>query len=403
MKSRSPETRNLKFEQRDTKSMNKTVASYLPELTALRHDLHKHPELGFEEIRTAKTITATLERYGLEVHTGWAKTGVLGILRKGSSTRTIALRADMDALPVQERSDLEYRSGKGGVMHACGHDGHMAMLLGAAQYLAEKGDFDGTVVFIFQPAEEGGGGGRLMVEEGIVEKFGIQAAYGMHNRSGLEAGSISTRSGPIMAATDNFEIIVHGEGTHAALPHTGVDPIVTASELVTSLQTAVTRKVKALDSVVLSITQFSSGTTFNVIPDDALLRGCTRYQSTEAGVPLREAMERITAGVCAAHQAHYSFNYMPGYPPTVNTLAETEAAVRAARKAVGAENVDDNCSPLMVSEDFSYFLEKVPGCYIFLGNGTHTHSHRSDYDFNDEILPVGIAYWTTLVEQELGG
>ena len=402
MKSRSPETRNLEFEQRVTKSMNKTVASYLPELTALRHDLHKHPELGFEEIRTAKTIAGTLERYGLEVHTGWAKTGVLGILRKGSSTRTIALRADMDALPVQERSDLEYRSVNGGVMHACGHDGHMAMLLGAARYLVEKGDFDGTVIFIFQPAEEGGGGGRLMVEEGIVEKFGIQAAYGMHNRSGLEAGSISTRSGPIMAATDNFEIIVHGEGTHAALPHTGVDPIVTASGLVTSLQTAVTRMVSPLDSVVLSITQFTSGTTFNVIPDDALLRGCTRYQSTETGLLLREAIERITAGVCAAHHAHYSFNFMPGYPPTVNTLAETEAAVRAAKRAAGAENVDDNCSPLMASEDFSYFLGKIPGCYIFLGNGTHTQSHRSDYDFNDEILPVGIAYWTTLVEQELG-
>ncbi|MDF1525883.1 MAG: M20 aminoacylase family protein [bacterium] len=383
--------------------MKKTIASYVPELIALRHDLHQHPELGFEEIWTAKTVAGVLERYGLEVHTGWAKTGVLGILRKGSSTRTIALRADMDALPVQERSDLEYRSVNKGIMHACGHDGHMVMLLGAARYLAERGDFDGTVVFIFQPAEEGGGGGRLMVKEGIVETFGIQAVYGMHNRSGLEAGWISTHTGPIMAATDNFEIIVNGEGTHAALPHTGVDPIVTASELVTSLQTAVTRKIEALDSVVLSITQFTSGTTFNIIPDDALLRGCTRYQSTETGVLLREAMERITAGVCAAHHAHYFFNYMPGYPPTVNTLTETEAAVRAARKAVGAENVDDNCSPLMASEDFSYFLEKIPGCYIFLGNGTHTQSHRSDYDFNDEIIPVGVRYWCILVEQELGG
>jgi len=382
--------------------MKKTITPYLPELIALRHDLHQHPELGFEETRTSQVIARTLEEYGIEVHTGWAKTGVVGVLKKGSSSRTIALRADMDALPIKERSDLSYRSVNEGVMHACGHDGHMAMLLGAVRFLAEKGNFDGTVVFIFQPAEEGGGGGRIMVEEGIVEKFGIQAAYGMHNRSGMEAGAISARIGPIMAATDNFEITVHGEGTHAALPHTGVDPIVTASELVTSLQTAVTRKIKAIDSVVLSITQFTSGTTYNVIPDDALLKGCTRYQSTETGLSLKEAMERITAGVCAAHHAHYSFDYMPGYPPTINTPAETEAAVRAAKSAVGEQNVDENCSPMMASEDFSYFLGKIPGCYVFLGNGTHTHSHRSDYDFNDDILPVGIQYWGTLVEQELG-
>lgn len=383
--------------------MKNTIASYLPELIAIRQDLHRQPELGFEETRTSKAIARPLEEYGIEVHTGWARTGVVGILRRGDSGRTIALRADMDALPMKERSDLTYRSVNDGVMHGCGHDGHMVMLLGAARYLAERGDFDGTAVFIFQPAEEGGGGGRLMVEEGVVEKFGIQAVYGMHNHSGLEAGAISTRTGPIMAAMDNFEIAVHGEGTHAALPHTGVDPIVTASELVTSLQTVVTREIDATDSVVLSVTQFTAGTTFNLIPDEALLRGCTRYQSPETGESIREAMERIAAGVCAAHHARYTFKYMPGYPPTVNTPAETEAAVRAAIKAVGPEKVDENCAPLMASEDFSYFLEKIPGCYVFLGNGVHTRSHRSDFDFNDDILPVGIAYWATLVEQELGG
>ena len=381
--------------------MKKIIASYLPELTALRHDLHKHPELGFEETRTSGVIARTLERYGLEVHTGWAKTGVIGTLKRGDSDRTIALRADMDALPVEERSELTYRSIAKGVMHACGHDGHMAMLLGAARYLAEAGNFDGTAVFIFQPAEEGDGGGRLMVEEGILKKLGIQAAYGMHNRSGLEAGAISTRTGPIMAATDNFEITVHGQGTHAALPHTGVDPIITASELVTSLQAVVTREIRALDSVVLSVTQFTSGTTFNVIPDDALLRGCTRYQSPGVGAILQEAMERVTAGVCAAHNARYTFRYISGYPPTINTPGETAAAVRAAQKVV-PHRVDENCEPLMASEDFSYFLEKVPGCYVFLGNGTHTRSHRSDFDFNDDVLPVGIAYWVALVEQELG-
>jgi len=382
--------------------MKNTIVSYLPELIALRRDLHKHPELGFEETRTSETISRALAEYGIDVHTGWAKSGVVGILRKGSSARTIALRADMDALPIQEKSKVGYRSINEGVMHACGHDGHMAMLLGAARYLAESGNFVGTVAFIFQPAEEGGGGGRIMVEEGVIEKFQIQAAYGMHNRSGLEAGAISTRTGPIMAATDKFEIIVHGEGAHAALPHTGVDPIVTASELVTSLQAIVAREIKAIDSAVLSVTQFISGTTFNVIPDDALLRGCTRYQSSETGESVKEAMERITAGVCAAHNARYTFQYMPGYPPTVNTPAETEAAVRAAKTAAGTNMVDENCSPLMASEDFSYFLNKVPGCYIFLGNGTHTRSHRSDFDFNDDILPVGISYWATLVEQELG-
>lgn len=381
--------------------MKTTIASYLLEITAIRHDLHQHPELGFHENRTAEVVTRTLDTHGLEVHTGWAQTGVIGILKRGDSDRTIALRADMDALPVQEKSKLSYRSVSDGVMHACGHDGHMAMLLGAARYLAEKGEFEGTVVFIFQPAEEGGGGGRLLIEEGVIDTFGIQAAYGMHNRSGMDAGTISTRTGPIMAATDNFEIIVHGKGTHAALPHTGVDPIVTASELVTSLQTAVTREIKALDSVVLSVTQFLSGTTFNVIPDDAVLRGCTRYQSPETGAKLKEAMERIMAGVCAAHGARYSFEYMPGYPPTVNTPDETDAAVQAAEKVVGAENVEKDCPPLMASEDFSYFLEKVPGCYIFLGNGAQRLNHRADYDFNDDILSIGIAYWVTLVEQEL--
>ena len=382
--------------------MKNKIASYISDLVALRHDLHKHPELGFEEKRTSEVIADYLDRQGIEVHTGWARTGVVGVLRKGDSGRTVALRADMDALPVQESPDLVYRSVNDGVMHACGHDGHIAILLGAARYLVESGDFDGTVVFIFQPAEEGGGGGRLMIEEGIIEKFGIQAAYGMHNRSGLEAGAISTRTGPIMAATDNFEITVHGKGTHAALPHTGVDPIVTASELVTSLQAVVAREIEAIDSAVLSITQFTSGTTFNVIPDNALLRGCTRYQSAETGELLKETLERITAGVCAAHNSSYTFEYMPGYPPTINTDAETDAAVRAAKRTVGAQKVDENCSPLMASEDFSYFLEKIPGCYIFLGNGTHTLSHRSDFDFNDDILPVGITYWVSLVEQELG-
>ncbi|UCF87807.1 MAG: amidohydrolase [bacterium] len=382
--------------------MKTTIASYLPELTALRRDLHQHPELGFEETRTAGIVAQMLGKYGIEVHTGWAKTGVVGVIKRGDSDRTIALRADMDALSLQEYSNLEYGSVNDGVMHACGHDGHMAMLLGAARYLAERGRFDGTVVFLFQPAEEGGGGGRLMVAEGVIDKFGIQAAYGLHIRSDLEAGHFATRPGTIMVATDNFEITVHGEGTHAALPHTGVDPIVTASQLVIALQSVVSRELKALDSAVLSITQFSSGSAYNVIPDEAVLRGGTRYRSPETGAALLEAMERVTAGVCSAYNARYTFQHMPGYPATINSPAETEAAVSAAGKALGADKVQGNCSLIMASEDFSYFLEKVPGCFAFLGNGTRTRAHRADFDFNDDILPLGIGYWVTLVEQELG-
>lgn len=382
--------------------MKNTIRSYLPELVALRRDIHKHPELGFEEERTSGVIAGFLEEYGVDVHRGWANTGIVGALRSGSSPRTVALRADMDALPVLERTDREYRSVNEGVMHACGHDGHIAMLLGAARYLAQTRKFDGTVLFLFQPAEEGGGGGRLMVEEGIVEEFNIQAIYGMHNRSGLEAGRISTRTGPIMAATDNFDITIHGVGTHAALPHSGVDPIVAASQLVGSLQSIVTREIKALDSVVISITQFSSGTTYNVIPDDAVLKGCTRYQAPETGNEIKEAMERVIAGISSAHSTGYTFQYIPGYPSTVNTPEETGSAARAAARAAGPDNVDTNCSPLMASEDFSYFLKKVPGCYVFIGNGASLLSHHSDYDFNDDIIPVGVTYWSTLVEQELG-
>jgi hippurate hydrolase len=382
--------------------MNDTITSYIPELVALRRDLHKHPELGFEEERTAGIIAGYLRNCGLEVHTGWAKTGVVGVLRNGSSLKTLALRADMDALAIQETSGREHRSVQDGVMHACGHDGHMVMLLGAARYLAETRHFDGNVVLVFQPAEEGGGGGRLMVEEGIIDQFGIQAGYSMHNRSSLDAGLFATRPGILMAAMDNFEIVIHGEGTHAAFPHTGVDPILTASNLVTALQAVVAREISALDSTVLSVTQFLSGTAFNIIPGEAILRGCTRYQDAETGQALREAMERTAAGICAAHAAHYTFNYMPGYPPLINSPEQTTAAIKAAAAVAGMENVEPETSPIMASEDFSYFLDRVPGCYMFIGNGTSSANHAADYDFNDQIIPAGVAYWATLVEQELG-
>ena len=381
--------------------MKEKIQSFLPDLVALRHDLHRHPELGFEETRTSGIIAERLNGMGIEVHTGWAKTGVVGILKAGSSSRTIALRADMDALPVEETGELQYASGSEGIMHACGHDGHIVMLLGAAGYLSETRDFDGTVAFIFQPAEEGGGGGRKMVEEGLLERFSVDAVYGLHNRSGLEAGEFALRTGPIMAATDNFEIVIRGVGTHAALPHTGSDPIVVGAELVAALQTIVSREIAAMDHAVISVTLFQSGTTWNVIPDTALLGGCTRMQTPEVRDQIREAMERIAAGICGAHGVDFTFQYTPGYPPTVNTEEEARIAADAAGAVAGKDRVQTDTPPLMASEDFSYFLEKVPGCYVFLGNGTHTMSHRSDYDFNDGIIPSGIEYCVRLVEMEL--
>ncbi|UCF31625.1 MAG: amidohydrolase [bacterium] len=383
--------------------MKKTISSYLPELIALRHDLHRHPELGFEETRTARIIADRLHDMGVEVHTGWAKTGVIGVLRAGTTERTIALRADMDALPIREKGEVDHASVREGLMHACGHDGHLAMLLGAARYLAKTRRFDGTVVFVFQPAEEGGGGARLLVEEGLFDRFPIEAVYGMHNRSGLEAGAFALRTGPVMAATDNFEIVIRGLGTHAALPHTGTDPIIVGAEVVTALQTIVSREISALDHAVISVTLFQSGTTWNVIPDAAVLRGCTRMQTPEVREQIKGAMERVVAGVCGAHGAEHTFEYLPGYPPTVNTEREAAIAAEAARAVAGPGRVQTEVPPLMASEDFSYFLENVPGCYVFIGNGFHTMSHRSDYDFNDDIIGPGVEFWVRIVELELGG
>lgn len=382
--------------------MRELIDSYLDELIAIRRDLHKHPELGFEETRTAGIVSEKLDGWGMEVHTGLAETGVVGTLAAGSPGKSLALRADMDALPLQETNTFDHRSVNDGIMHACGHDGHTAMLLGAARYLAETRNFTGTVHFIFQPAEEGGGGGRVMVEEGLFDRFPADAVYGLHNRSDQEAGFFGMRTGSIMAATDNFEIVVKGKGTHAAMPHKGIDPIVTASEIVSALQSIVARNVPPLQSAVISTTQFNSGTTWNIIPETAILRGCVRTRLPDVRDHIQLAMERVISGVCVAHGAGYEFSFISGYPPTVNTRREMEACARAAIKVAGPDRVDSDTPPLMASEDFSYYLERVPGCYAFLGNGKQSVTHRADYDFNDEIIPVGVQYWATLVEQELG-
>ena len=384
--------------------MREIIQSYLDDLIHLRRDLHKHPELGFEEARTSDSIAGQLESFGLAVERGLGKTGLVGILKNGSSRLSISLRADMDALPIQEENDFKYRSVNDGKMHACGHDGHVVMLLGAARYLAETRNFNGTAYFIFQPAEEGGAGAKAMIEDGLFEKFPTQAIFGMHNRSGLEEGKFATRTGIIMAATDNFEITVMGRGTHAAMPHTGIDPVVTASQVVTALQTVVSRTVKPIDNSVISVTCFHAGTAYNVIPDNAVLKGCIRTQTPEVRDQVRTGIDRVLSGICAAHGAEYEFTFLPGYPATVNTEEETQTAIAAAVQVVGEENVDQDTQPLMASEDFSYYLEKFPGSYMFIGNGAGEGgpvSHRSDYDFNDHIIPLGVEYWVRLVENQL--
>ncbi|MFV1957125.1 MAG: M20 aminoacylase family protein [bacterium] len=384
--------------------MREIIQSYLDDLIPFRRDLHKHPELGFEEARTSDSIAGQLESFGLAVERGLGKTGLVGILKNGSSEKSISLRADMDALPIQEENDFKYRSVNDGKMHACGHDGHVVMLLGAARYLAETRNFNGTAYFIFQPAEEGGAGAKAMIEDGLFEKFPAKAVFGMHNRSGLEEGKFATRTGIIMAATDNFEITVMGRGTHAAMPHTGIDPVVTASQVVTALQTVVSRTVKPIDNSVISVTCFHAGTAYNVIPGNAVLKGCIRTQTPEVRDQVRTGIDRVLSGICAAHGAEYEFTFLPGYLVTVNTEEETQTAIAAAVQVVGEENVDQDTQPLMASEDFSYYLEKVPGSYMFIGNGAGEGgpvSHRSDYDFNDQIIPLGVEYWVRLVENQL--
>jgi len=380
------------------------IAEFHGEMTEWRHDLHSHPETAFEEHRTAEAVAGRLAAFGLEVHRGLARTGVVGTLKAGSSPRAIGLRADMDALDLQELNGFAHRSRHDGKMHACGHDGHTAMLLGAAKYLAETRNFDGTVHFIFQPAEENEAGGRVMVQEGLFEQFPVEQVYGMHNWPGLEVGKIALRPGPMMASADFFEIEVTGVGSHGAFPHQGVDPIVTAAEIVLALQRAVARVVDPMQPAVLSVTQFHSGFTGNVIPETAKLAGTTRAFDERVQDLLEATIRRTAEGVAAAHGARVRVVYDRRYPPTVNSPAETELAHRAAAAVVGEENVRRDVSPVMGAEDFAWMLRERPGCYVWLGNGAAEGGcvvHNPNYDFNDEALPYGASYWATLVEQVL--
>jgi hippurate hydrolase len=386
------------------------IAEFQPEMAAWRRDIHKHPETAFEETRTADMVAAKLESFGIEVHRGLAGTGVVGTLEgiADGGHRAIGLRADLDALHIREANDFDHKSideGRHeGRMHACGHDGHTTMLLGAAKYLAETRNFGGTVRFIFQPAEENEGGGRVMVEEGLFDHFPVDAVYGLHNWPGAPVGSFAVRPGPMMAAFDIFEAKVKGKGSHAAMPHQGVDPVVTAAQMVSAWQTITSRNTNAFEAAVVSVTQIHAGDTWNVIPEEVVLRGTARTFKPEVQDEIEPAMRRIATGICQAMGAEFEMWYERRYPATVNSAAETEIAAAAAVDVVGLGNVDRDPTPTMGSEDFAFMLQARPGCYIWMGNGSDEGDrrlHSPHYDFNDEALPVGASYWARLVETVL--
>lgn len=377
---------------------------FLAELTAQRRDIHAHPELAFDENRTADLVARELENYGLEVHRGIAKTGVVGVLRAGTSAKMIGLRADMDALPLSELNEFPHHSKHPGKMHACGHDGHTAMLLGAARYLAANPDFDGIAVFIFQPAEEAEGGAAVMIEDGLFERFPVDAVFGLHNWPGIPVGQMGVMPGPVMAGTCGIEIFVRGHGCHAAMPHQGVDSIVTGAQLVQALQTVVSRTLHPCESAVVSITQFHAGEAWNIIPEEVVLRGTIRSFKPEVQESVERAIERLCSGVAAANGAQISVLFDHRYPPTVNSLPESHFCQEVARSVCGEAQVLTDILPSMGAEDFAYMLREKPGCYVWLGNGPGLGGctlHNPHYDFNDDALTLGVSYWVRLVQQAL--
>jgi amidohydrolase len=375
----------------------------LDTMVRVRRDLHAHPELAFAERRTAEVVARELEEAGLEVNRGLGKTGVVASLTNGQGP-SIGLRADMDALRVSEATEVPYCSKHPGVMHACGHDGHTAMLIGAAHHLARRRDFRGTVHFIFQPAEENEGGGRAMVEDGLFEKFPCDAVYGMHNWPGLPAGQFAINPGPMMAALDTFEIEVHGRGTHAAMPERGIDPFIAVAQIVLALQTIPSRLISALEAAVVSVTQIHGGEAMNVIPASVIIRGTARCFSEGVRTSIEKNLRSIALGIPLGLGANASVEYKRGYPATVNTANEAGAALRAAAELVGSENVKVDVPPSMASEDFAFMLQAKPGAYIWIGaDGAEAGHplHNPRYDFNDKILALGASYWVALVEQVL--
>jgi hippurate hydrolase len=388
------------------------ILAHQSELETIRRDIHAHPELCYEEQRTADVVASRLTEWGIPVVRGLGITGVVGIIKNGSSERAIGLRADMDALPMQELNTFEHASRHAGKMHACGHDGHTAMLLGAAHYLSQNRNFDGTVYLIFQPAEEGGAGARRMIEDGLFERFPMDAVYGLHNWPGMAAGKFGVVAGPMMASSNEFRVVVKGKGAHAAQPHRGIDPVMVAVQIAQAWQTIISREKNPLETAVLSITQIHAGSATNVIPDDAVLIGTVRTFTTEVLDLVERRMQDMAQGVASAFNAGVDFTFKRNYPPLVNHAAQTAFAIEAMKAVVGADNVDANVEPTMGAEDFAFMLQAKPGCYVFLGNGDGEHRlgghglgpcqlHNGSYDFNDQLLPIGASYWVRLVEMSL--
>ena len=380
------------------------LAEFHDEIAEWRRDIHRNPELLYDVHRTADVVAGKLKSFGLdEIATGIGRTGVVGVIkgRNGGSGRVIALRADMDALPIAEETGKEYASQTPGKMHACGHDGHTAMLLGASKYLAETRNFDGTVVVIFQPAEEGGAGAKAMIDDGLITRWGIDEVYGMHNLPGLPVGEFAMCKGAIMAATDTFQITIEGRGGHAAKPNEAIDPIVAGSHVVTALQSIVSRNNDPLESAVVSVTQFHAGSAFNVIPQSAKLCGTVRTLKEDVRDMTEDRLKTIATSVAEAFGATAEIKFSRGYPVTVNHDEQTDFAASIARLVSGEDRVDTTTPPMMGGEDFSYMLLERPGAFIFTGNGESAGLHHPKYDFNDELIPVGCSYWVKLVETAL--
>ena len=380
-------------------------------VTAIRRDIHAHPELCFQEVRTADVIAKALTDWGIPVHRGLGTTGVVGIVKNGSSSRAVGLRADIDALPMTEHNTFAHASQHAGKMHACGHDGHTAMLLAAAKHLAQHRNFDGTVYLVFQPAEEGGGGAREMIKDGLFEKFPMEAMFGAHNWPGMPVGSFAVKPGPMMASSNEFTVTIRGKGSHAALPHLGIDPVPVAAQMVMAFQTIITRNRLPIDPGVISVTMIHAGEATNVVPDSCQMRGTVRTFSIETLDLIQQRMQQVAEHTCAAFGATCEFEFTRNYPPTVNHPNETAFVQRVLGQVVGPENIQD-FEPTMGAEDFSYFLQAKPGCYFMIGNGDGAHRegghglgpcmlHNPSYDFNDELIPLGATAWVRIAEEWL--
>ncbi|MDQ2779022.1 MAG: M20 family metallopeptidase [Pseudomonadota bacterium] len=380
-------------------------------ITALRRDIHAHPELCFKEERTADVIAKALTDWGIPVHRGMGTTGVVGIIKNGSSDRAVGLRADIDALPMTEHNTFAHASQNAGRMHACGHDGHTAMLLAAAKHFSRHRNFDGTVYLVFQPAEEGGGGAREMIKDGLFEKFPMEAIFGAHNWPGMKVGAFAVNPGAMMASSNEFNITIRGKGAHAAMPHLGIDPVPVAAQMVMAFQTIITRNRKPIDPGVISVTMMQAGEAINVVPDSCKLRGTVRTFSLEALELIETRMKLVAEHTCAAFGADCEFEFKRNYPPTVNHAHETAFVQRVLGEVVGADNVQ-NFEPTMGSEDFSFFLQAKPGCYFTIGNGDGEHRegghglgpcmlHNPSYDFNDDLIPLGATAWVRIAEEWL--